>query len=110
MEQEYIGILRKPLNEEHASRSYTPCCRRSRAHRQHRLPPGQRPVRPYDDAPDDSYVGGTPSQPSERLDQGGINLGPERMRPDRPADPRDTTPAAPRDWDAYGNSPRTQTP
>ena len=27
-----------------------------------------------------------------------------------PADPRDTDLPGPRDWDAYGNSPRTQTP
>lgn len=60
MEQEYIGILRKPLNEKHVTLAYAPCYRRRHAYRQRRPPPGQRPVRRYDNAPDGPFFGGTP--------------------------------------------------
>ena len=61
MEQEYIGTLCKPLNEKHVTVAYTPCCRRSLVHRQRRpLLVDQRPVRPYDNAPDGPFFGGTP--------------------------------------------------
>ena len=60
MEQEYIRILRKPLNENHPTVAWVPCCRRSLRRGKVTPPLVQRPVHRYDNAPDGPFLGGTP--------------------------------------------------